>query len=125
LIILSKIDARNGAIGVIPEQLDNSLISSTFLLFQVNPKFGWLNPYFLVSWLTTDYYQEYFESLSKGTTNRRSINSQEFLSARIDLSWEELKQKNLAFTKQQELESKLELELKTVRRNIKEIITKK
>ncbi|CAG8527616.1 28737_t:CDS:2, partial [Racocetra persica] len=47
LIIMSKIDARNGAIGVIPKNLNNSLISSTFLLFEIKEEFSYLSPYFL------------------------------------------------------------------------------
>jgi len=35
LLILSKMDARNGSLGIIPESLDGSLITSTFLLFKL------------------------------------------------------------------------------------------
>ena len=43
----------------------------------------------------------------------------------LTLTIEELKQKNLEFTKQKELELELESKLVTVRQKIKEIIAKK
>lgn len=42
--ILSKIDARNGAFGVVPEKLDGGIITSNFWTYDVIIK--WLIPYF-------------------------------------------------------------------------------
>jgi len=61
----------------------------------------------------------YFDELSHGTAHKL-ITTKKFLSIKISLTEEEMKQKNLEFTKQKELE----LELATVRQKIKEIMKK-
>jgi len=123
-LVVSKIDARSGGIGWISESYDYPLITTkNFMFFKIKKDYQWINPYFLVSYLTTDFYQDYFDDWSQGTTTKRYLYSKEFLATKIQLTGEELKQKSLEFTRQQELE--LELELATVRSKIKEIIAKK
>lgn len=118
-LIVSKINARQGAIGWAPAEYANSLTTKNFILFQIKDSHQWINPYFLVNYLTTDFYQDYFGALSQGTAGRRYLYSKEFLATKLQLTEAELKQKNLEFTRQQELE----LELATVRSKIKEIIS--
>ena len=36
--IISKIDARNGAMGIVPEFLDGAIVTGDFLLFDFNEK---------------------------------------------------------------------------------------
>ena len=43
--LLSKIDARNGAFGVVPEGLDKGIITGNFWTFDVD--YNLINPYFL------------------------------------------------------------------------------
>src|SRR5438132_11990738 len=35
-LILSRIDARNGAIGIVPDQLDGAVVTNDFPLFHIN-----------------------------------------------------------------------------------------
>ncbi|MEG7978382.1 MAG: hypothetical protein NY202_01265 [Mollicutes bacterium UO1] len=107
---------------MIPESLDNSLTRKNYAFFRIKEEYNYLNPLFLVAFLTSDEYQDYFDELSHGTAHKL-ITTKKFLSIKVSLTEEELKQKNLEFTKQKELE--LELELATVRQKIKEIIAKK
>ena len=67
-LILSRIDARNGAIGIVPETLDESVVSNDFPLFRLDPN-RVLPQYF--EWLSkTKPFVELCQNASEGTTNR-------------------------------------------------------
>jgi type I restriction enzyme S subunit len=66
--IISKIDARNGAMGIIPAELDSSIVTGDFLLFDVNEtvvKKQYFNLYTRHS-----NFIELCKSCSEGSTNR-------------------------------------------------------
>ncbi|MDX2116846.1 MAG: hypothetical protein SFY96_01545 [Planctomycetota bacterium] len=66
--IVSKIDARNGAMGVVPPELDGALASNDFPTFDVDA--DRLRPSFL-SWLSrTAAFVDVCKKASEGTTNR-------------------------------------------------------
>src|SRR5688572_17939181 len=66
-LILSRIDARNGAIGIVPESLDGSVVSTDFPLFRIDTN-RVLPGYF--DWLTkTKPFVELCQKASEGTTN--------------------------------------------------------
>lgn len=81
--VLSKIDARNGALGIVPESLDGALVSSDFPAYQV--KQGAMLPKYM-GWLckTTDFV-ETCRRASEGTTNRVRVKINRFLSSEIPL----------------------------------------
>ncbi|MDE6521366.1 MAG: restriction endonuclease subunit S [Muribaculaceae bacterium] len=81
--ILSKIDARNGAMGIISEELDGAIVTHDFPLFDVNTQI--INPHFLLLIITTKLFMNFAQSCSSGTTNRRRINIQKFLQQQIPL----------------------------------------
>lgn len=81
--ILSKIDARNGAMGIIPDELDGAIVTHDFPLFDV--KTDIINPQFLLLIITTDSFMKFAQSCSSGTTNRQRINVATFLRQRIPL----------------------------------------
>lgn len=79
--ILSKIDARNGAFGIIPESLDGAIVTQDFPTFDVdNNK---MLTQFLVLVSTTPTFIEFAKSCSNGTTNRKRMDLEEFLNTYI------------------------------------------
>ena len=80
-LVLSKIDARHGAIGLVPKELDGAIVSNDFPSFivdenQVEPAFlGWL--------VRSGRFVELCKSSSEGTTNRVRIKEDRFLSQEI------------------------------------------
>jgi len=82
-LILSRIDARNGAIGIVPETLDESVVSNDFPLFRLDPN-RVLPQYF--EWLSkTKPFVELCQNASEGTTNRVRLQENRFLNLQIPL----------------------------------------
>jgi restriction endonuclease S subunit len=81
--LLSKIDARNGAFGVVPEELDNGIITGNFWTFDVD--YSKINPYYLTLLTGTKKFQELSQTASVGTTNRNYLQETSFLNFEIPL----------------------------------------
>jgi type I restriction enzyme S subunit len=82
-LILSRIDARNGAIGIVPKSLDGSLVSSDFPLFALDKNRA-LPGYF--EWLSkTSRFIELCQRASEGTTNRVRLQEDRFLNLQIPI----------------------------------------
>ena len=79
--VISKIDARNGAMGIIPKVLDNAIVTQDFLPYDVDTTK--INPQYFVLVCTTKQFIEFCQSCSSGTTNRQRINETEFLNIKI------------------------------------------
>jgi len=81
--IASRIDARNGAMGIVPSDLDGALVSNDFPLFDVNhdrllPQYmGWL--------CRTPAFVDLCARASEGTTNRVRLKESEFLNLEIEI----------------------------------------
>ncbi|MDF2947597.1 MAG: hsdS [Bacillales bacterium] len=82
-LILSKIDARNGAFGVIPEELDKGIITGNFWTFDIETSI--INPNYLSFILATKQFKDIWESSSNGTTNRHYLQEDLFLNSEIPL----------------------------------------
>ncbi len=83
-LILSRIDARNGAFGLVPPELDGAVVSNDFPVFDVRP--DRLLPEFL-GWLTrTRAFVDLCKAASEGTTNRVRLKENRFLAASIPLA---------------------------------------
>ena len=81
--IVSKIDARHGAFGVIPEELDNAVVTGDFPVFSVVP--DQLNVKYL-DWLSkTPAFVDACKKASEGTTNRVRLKETRFSSIKIEL----------------------------------------
>ncbi|NGY04006.1 restriction endonuclease subunit S [Solimonas terrae] len=82
-LIMSKIDARNGAIGLVPPELDGAIVSNDFPSFEVDADrveasfLGWL--------VRSAAFVELCKTSSEGTTNRVRIKEERFLDQRIAL----------------------------------------
>ena len=82
-LIISRIDARHGAIGLVPESLDGALVTNDFPLFDVDLEK--LLPTFL-GWLSrTRDFVELCKRASEGTTNRVRLSEERFLALEIPL----------------------------------------
>jgi type I restriction enzyme S subunit len=81
--ILSRIDARNGAFGVVPDSLDGAVVSNDFPLFK--PNHSRLVPSFL-DWMSkTQSFVDICKAASEGTTNRVRLQENRFLTMTISL----------------------------------------
>lgn len=83
-LILSKIDARNGAIGLVPSELDGAIVSNDF------PSFEFRDPdqcdAAFMGWLVRSApFVELCKAASEGTTNRVRIKEDRFLDQQIAL----------------------------------------
>lgn len=81
--IVSRIDARNGAFGLIPDSLEGAIVSSDFPVFTVNP--SRILPKYL-NWISkTHFFVDLCKAASEGTTNRVRLKEDRFLIAKIPL----------------------------------------
>ena len=81
--IMSKIDARNGAFGVVNADLDGAVVTADFPVFDVlNEK---VTPEYLALISSTTQFVRFAQSCSRGTTNRQRIDVGLFLSQKIPL----------------------------------------
>jgi len=79
--LLSKIDARNGAFGVVPEKLDGGIITGNFWTFDVD--YNIINPHYLALLTTTEAFIKFCEQASNGTTNRHYLQESLFLNIKV------------------------------------------
>jgi len=81
--ILSRIDARNGAYGLIPPELDGAVVSNDFPVFDPNPERLDAN---YLRWLSrTKPFVAFCTAASEGTTNRVRLKEDRFLATEISL----------------------------------------
>jgi type I restriction enzyme S subunit len=81
-LILSKIDARNGALGIVPPELDGAIVSNDFPSFDLHKR-GKCSPAY-VGWLVqSERFVELCRASSEGTTNRVRIKEERFLGQKI------------------------------------------
>jgi len=81
--VLSRIDARNGAFGIVPKELDGAVVTNDFPLFNLERTL--INPDYL-NWLSkTNAFIELCKRASEGTTNRVRLQEERFLSSMINL----------------------------------------
>ena len=81
--IMSKIDARNGAFGVVGTNLDGAVVTADFPVFDVVK--DKVTPEYLVLISSTAPFVRFAQSCSRGTTNRQRIDVGLFLSQKIPL----------------------------------------
>ena len=81
--IMSKIDARNGAFGVVSLDLDGAVVTADFPVFDVDKER--VLPEYLALTSSTASFVRFAQSCSRGTTNRQRIDVNLFLSQKIPL----------------------------------------
>lgn len=119
--LLSKIDARNGAFGVVSEEVDGAIITGNFWTFDVD--YSMINPFFLALITTTPEFIRFSENASNGTTNRHYLQEDLFLAQRIPLpSISEQNRIVGAYNEKIKLAEELELKAKNLKDGIDEFI---
>ncbi|MCP5139263.1 MAG: restriction endonuclease subunit S [Chromatiales bacterium] len=83
-LILSKIDARNGAIGLVPQELDGAIVSNDFPSFEFAES-KQLDPAFMGWMVRSRHFVDLCRAASEGTTNRVRIKEDRFLAQKIVL----------------------------------------
>ncbi|MGD0625397.1 MAG: restriction endonuclease subunit S [Thermodesulfobacteriota bacterium] len=81
--IVSRIDARNGAMGIIPHELEGAVVTNDFPLFTL--KEMQLLPEFIGGLCRTRDFVELCQKASEGTTNRVRLKEDRFLTLEIPL----------------------------------------
>lgn len=81
--IMSKIDARNGAFGIVDDSLNGAVVTGDFPVFDVDKEK--LNPEYLQLLSSTKQFIKFAQSCSQGTTNRQRIDVKQFLNLHIPL----------------------------------------
>ena len=82
-IILSKIDARNGAIGVVPDNIGKVAVTPEFPVFTPHP--GAVNGDYIRFLIRTGHFLDALKVRSSGTSGRKRITADTFLSLAIPL----------------------------------------
>ncbi len=81
--LISKIDARHGAFGLVPEDLDGSVVSADFPTFDVHTDHVLPG---LLRWISkTSWFIALCRKASEGSTNRVRLKESRFLSQEIPL----------------------------------------
>ena len=80
-LIISRIDARNGAFGIVPEELEGAIVTNDFWLFDVHDAL----PQYLMLVMSSELFQKYWQAQSSGTTGRQRVGEDDFLQSKIAL----------------------------------------
>lgn len=81
--ILSRIDARNGAFGIIPEELEGAIVTNDFLAFDINE--DEVEREFFNVFLQSPVFLEACIKASRGNTNRKRVDEDFFLNYSVNL----------------------------------------
>lgn len=81
--ICSRIDARNGAMGVVPPELNGAVVTGDFPTFDVNDKL--LDTEFFAYLTRCRSFIETCRTASRGLTNRKRLKENDLLSISLDL----------------------------------------
>lgn len=81
--ILSKIDARNGAFGLVPEDLAGAIVTQDFPTYSINHQI--IDKDYLVLLSSSKFFVDLMKKSSSGTTNRKRLKEERFLNIEIEL----------------------------------------
>jgi type I restriction enzyme S subunit len=81
--ILSRIDARNGAFGIVPEELEGAIVTNDFLAFDINEEK--VEREFFNVFLQAPQFLEACIKASRGNTNRKRVDEDFFLNYQVNL----------------------------------------
>jgi len=103
-LLLSKIDARNGAFGIVPKELDGAIITGNFWAFDINENF--VNRDYLSYLLSSKKFYSICKDASSGVTNRKYLNETKFLAMEIELP--KIEEQNKLITELNDYKNKIE-----------------
>lgn len=93
--VISKIDARNGAFGIIPQDLDGAIITNSFVAFDINAEL--VNIEWFTLFTSSPQFMDFCKRVSSGTTNRKTLDLDKFYSYELFLP--SLEEQNQAIKK--------------------------
>lgn len=82
-LAVSKIDARNGAFGMIPAEADGAIITGNFWVYDVDLESADID--YLILLLSSDVFVQTWQDCSNGSGNRLYLQEAKFLDCRIPL----------------------------------------
>ena len=82
-LAVSKIDARNGAFGIVPPEADGAIITGNFWVYDVNPEVA--NVEYLVLLLSSNEFVKAWQDCSNGSGNRLYLQEEKFLNYNIPI----------------------------------------
>ncbi len=82
-LAVSKIDARNGAFGIVPPDADGAIITGNFWVYDVNPEIA--NIEYLVLLLSSNVFVQAWLDCSNGSGNRLYLQEEKFLNYKVPL----------------------------------------
>lgn len=82
-LAVSKIDARNGAFGIVPPEADGAIITGNFWVYDVDPNAA--NVEFLILLLSSNVFVQAWQDCSNGSGNRLYLQEDKFLNYKIPL----------------------------------------
>ncbi len=117
-LILSRIDARNGAIGLVPDDLDGAIVTNDFWLFDVDD--SRIVPSYLDYYVGTPSFVDLCKRASEGTTNRVRLQPDAFM--RIPIPVPPLAEQRRIVARIEALAAKIE-KARGLRRKVAEEVT--
>jgi len=113
-LIFSKIDAKNGAIAIVPEELDGAIVTSDFPLFDVDTDIIDLD--YLDCFIRYYDFRSVASQASKGTTNRKRVVIDDILDFTLPLPSKDIQREYVErLYKQRNIISSLENSLQSLK----------
>ena len=82
-LVISRIGAKDGAIGIVPKELDGSIVSDNFLVLEIVS--SEIDPFYLLMVLTSERYKSMLRVISRGVTDRSYIRTRDLLGLTIPM----------------------------------------
>lgn len=82
-LVISRIGAKDGAIGIVPKELNGSIVSDNFLVLEIVS--SEIDPFYLLMVLTSERYKKMLRVISRGITDRSYIRTRDLLGLTIPL----------------------------------------
>lgn len=82
-LAVSKIDARNGAFGIVPSEADGAIITGNFWVYDVNPEIADIN--YLILILSSNVFVQAWQDCSNGSGNRLYLQEDKFLDYKVPM----------------------------------------
>lgn len=122
--LFSKIDARNGAFGIVPKELDGAVVTAEFPVFTVNTEK--VISEFLLMVMTSEEIMGYIKSMAQGSTNRKRLDVTTFLKIQVPLpSMDEQKKMMAEYAEMQKKVARIVKDQETLPEKIQEKVFEK
>lgn len=80
-MLISRIGAKDGAIGIVPKELDEAIVSDNYMVLDIREEH--IEPFYLLMVLTSERYKMMLKGISRGVTSRSYIKNQDLMELEI------------------------------------------